>query len=582
MARNSSGETHAYPDPIMQGEAYYRQQQRRNVVRLVLTYLLPLIILTLYFAFQYRQIVIASAKAHLIAIAENQANTLDLFLRERVVNLSNLIDNPKLEIPPSSEAMQSLLGTLRQNSETFVDIGFFDSRGIQVAYAGPYPQLRKRDYSREAWWLALKRARESFVITDIYLGFRNKPHFTIAVSRTIRGEYLVLRATLDPERFYDYIAHLEHPSEVNTSIVNEAGYYQVVTPNVGSPLAQAAIIPPRDPKLNAQEISLRGQTVYYAYSWLRTCNWALIVQSGSDLRRSFGGRSFVGIFAFSAAVIGLILFIIVIRARRIVEDLRRTDRTRAELSDNLLHASRLAAVGELASGIAHEINNPLAIISEEVGLVKDALNPEFKLGKTLEDLKPSLDHIQEAVFRCRDITRKLLAFVRKTDLHLETYDIHLVIEDMLQGFYQHEIAVSNVKIVKRFAGQPAMVRMDKNQIQQVFLNLINNAIDAIRERGEITITTAVRDGRVYASVSDTGVGMTQEQLNKIFLPFFTTKEVGKGTGLGLSISYGIIKSLGGNISVGSTLGEGSTFTIDLPLVNAASAATGAGGEGVSP
>jgi two-component system NtrC family sensor kinase len=240
---------------------------------------------------------------------------------------------------------------------------------------------------------------------------------------------------------------------------------------------------------------------------------------------------------------------------------------RAELSDSLLHASKLAAVGEMASGIAHEINNPLAIINEEVGLIKDSLNPEFKMGRSIEDLKLSLDHIQEAVFRCRDITRKLLSFVRRTEMNLQTYDIHEVIDDVLQGFYEHEIAVSNIEIVRKYAGQPALIVADKNQLEQVFLNLINNAIDAIKGRGSITISTSLDNDRVYTAVSDTGIGMTQEQLNRTFVPFFTTKEVGKGTGLGLSISYGIVKSLGGNISVTSTYGVGSTFTVDLPLAS---------------
>ena len=565
MASPSEKDTLAYPDTTLQGERYYRHLLRRNILRLALTYLLPMVILTLYFAFQYRQLLIESAKAHLKSIAENQANTLDLFLRERVVNLSNTIDDPKLELPPSPTVMQALLSTLKQNSETFVDIGFFDSSGIQAAYAGPYPQLEKRDYSREAWWISLREDRDRFIITDIYMGFRQRPHFTIAVSRIIEGQYVVLRATLDPEKFSDYIARLEHPSETFTSIVNEAGYYQVVTPQMGKTLALSSIIPPRNPSLNAEVIDINGTPIYYGYAWLRTCGWALIVQAAGGLGSGGGGSVFFKIFAFSSAMIVLIFSVIMIRARSIVREVKLADRERAELSDNLVHASKLAAVGELASGIAHEINNPLAIINEEVGLIKDMANPEFGMSKSIADLKPGLDNIEEAVFRCRDITRKLLAFVRKTEMNLQTYDIHEVVDGVLHGFYGHELAVSNIEIVKNYHSQPLPIVADKNQLQQVFLNLINNAIDAMKGSGRITIATSSNNARAVVTVADTGCGMTQEHLDKIFLPFFTTKEVGKGTGLGLPISYGIIKSLGGNISVTSTVGEGSTFTIDLPL-----------------
>ncbi|MBM3789038.1 MAG: hypothetical protein FJW35_01670 [Acidobacteria bacterium] len=564
MSSSPTTDLHSYPDPILHGERYYQHLQRRNILRLILTYLLPLVILTVYFGFQYRQLIIEGNKAHLKAIAENQANTLDLFLRERVVNLSNLIDDPRIELPPSAEAMMNLLATLKQNSETFVDIGFFDSNGVQIAYEGPYPQLENRDYSGEAWWVALKNKADPFIITDIYLGFRQRPHFTIGVSRVLRGQYVVLRATLDPEEFSDYIAHLEHPSEVYTSIVNQAGYYQVVTPQMGAALALSSIIPPRSPKLDSQEIVLGGDRIYYGYSWLRTCDWALIVQATSDMGGGPGGGTIINIVAFSAAVILLIFSIIVARARKIVREVRKADIARAELTDNLLHASKLAAVGELASGIAHEINNPLAIINEEVGLIKDMMDPEFKMSRSLEDLKPGLNNIEEAVFRCRDITRKLLAFVRRTELNLQTYDIHEVIDGVVKGFYAHELAVSNVELSSDYWSEPLFVAADRNQLQQVFLNLITNAIDAVEDRGRIAIATSLADGRVYISVADSGVGMTQELLDKIFLPFFTTKQVGKGTGLGLSISYGIIKSLGGNISVTSTLGQGSTFTIDLP------------------
>jgi two-component system NtrC family sensor kinase len=158
---------------------------------------LPLVALTVYFAFQYRRLLIEIGKTNLKTIAANQADTLDLFLRERALNLSNLIDNPKLQLPPTSAAMHTMLNTLRSNSEVFVDVGFFDSNGIQVIYAGPLPWLEKRDYSRESWWYALKDKKDNFVITDNYLGFRQKPHLTIAVSRIINNQYVALRAALD-------------------------------------------------------------------------------------------------------------------------------------------------------------------------------------------------------------------------------------------------------------------------------------------------------------------------------------------------------------------------------------------------
>lgn len=179
-------------------EQHYRDFKRKNIIRLLLTYLAPLILLTIYFFIQYNAIVSEGRRLHLRAIAENQANTLDLYLSERLVNISNLIDDPKFETPPASIVTQAYLEKLQKNSEAFVDVGYFDSSGVQVAYAGPYSSLEKRNYSAESWYLGLKTSDENFIITDIYLGFRQQPHFTIAVSRILDGQFAVLRATLSP------------------------------------------------------------------------------------------------------------------------------------------------------------------------------------------------------------------------------------------------------------------------------------------------------------------------------------------------------------------------------------------------
>ena len=554
-----------YPDPSLYNLRYYQELQRKNVIRLVLTYLVPLIILSVYLQFQYQAIIDESRRAHLITVAESQAKTVDLFLRERVANISNLIDDPKLHIPPSQEDMQKLLINLRKNSATFVDIDFFDSTGMQITYAGPYPALEKRNYAKEPWFIKLKNMPNNFITTDIYLGFRKQPHFTLAVSRVIGDKYTVLRTTLDPKKFYDYLSSLEGSKEIYTSIINQDGYYQLMTSNVGTLQERALIMPPKHPKLNAERIKIKGESIFYAYAWLNTCEWVLIVQWVSQESQALFTNIHLPILAFSAMTIFLILVIIIIRAKKIVLTIREVDKTRAELSDSLLQASKLAAVGELASGIAHEINNPLAIINEEVGLIQDAMDPKFKLQEIMDNLTEHLDNIKEAVFRCRDITYKLLAFVRKSETNLQLYDIHQLIDEVVTGFYESELAVSDIKIIRNYDSGVIKVQTDKNQLQQVFLNLINNAIDAIQGSGSITISTFWDENRLKIYISDTGKGMNQEQLEKIFMPFYTTKKEGKGTGLGLSISYGIIKNLGGEISAESILGEGSTFILELPV-----------------
>ena len=545
----------------MEHGEYYRDCRRRTLFRLLLTYFAPLVLLTIYFFIQYSAMVSASRRLHLKAIAENQANTLDLFLSERLVNVANLIDDPKFQLPPGSGIMQSFLEKLQMSSAAFVDVGYFDSAGIQAAYAGPFPALEKRNYSSEPWYLALKKEPHNFIITDIYLGFRAKPHFTIAVSRIIAGQYVVLRATLDPGKIYEYIASLEGAQEVYTSIVNRAGYYQLVTSHIGTPLETSSFVPPLTPRLGAQQVKIKDRSFSYAYSWLRNADWALIVQWSAQREEGVFSRVPRGFLGISAAVILLTLVIILRRARKVVELQMESDRTRRQLE----HAAKLASVGELSAGIAHEINNPLAVISEEAGLVKDLMNPELGPPARPEELIIHLDNIHESVFRCRDITGKLLGFVRRSETELKLHDLHRLIDDVVDGLLGREIAVSNIEIIRQYSPDVPPLVTDGNQLQQVLLNILNNAADAITGRTrKITIRTSRAQDYVRIALTDSGKGMTSEQLDRIFDPFYTTKDVGKGTGLGLSVSYGIIKNLGGKIEVESSVGAGSTFTIVLP------------------
>ncbi|MFH1760175.1 MAG: ATP-binding protein, partial [bacterium] len=544
--------------------------RRKNIVRLVLTYLVPLIILIIYFQFQYRSILKERHLAQLKTIAESQSRTIDLFLRERVVNLSNLIDDPKLHIPPTGYIMKDLLSKLKKTSETFVDIDFFDSTGNKLAYEGPYPLLEKKNYSHEKWFTNLRKLPGSFIITDIYLGFRKKPHFTIAVSRIINGNYFVLRTTLDPQKFYEYTSSLEGAREIYTMIINKKGYYQIISPNIGNLLGYSTIIPPKTPRLNADKTNINGKSVIYAYSWLENCDWALIVRRITENEKISISSMYGHVIAFSTMIILLIFTVIVIRAGRIVKNIEEADKTRAQLSDDLLHASKLAAIGELAAGIAHEINNPLAAINEEAGLIKDLINPEYNQKVNVLELAPYLDSIQDSVFRCRDITHKLLKFVRKKEIDLNNHDINSLIQEIVEGLPGNKIKETNINITGNYGTDIPCILTDKNQLQQVILNMLNNSIDAIGEsKGSITIQTSLEKNYLVIQIVDTGKGMYNEQLEKIFIPFYTTKGVGKGTGLGLSVSYGIIRSLGGEIDVSSRPGEGSTFTIKLPKLKGA-------------
>ncbi len=251
--------------------------------------------------------------------------------------------------------------------------------------------------------------------------------------------------------------------------------------------------------------------------------------------------------------------------RELLGKVRKANEQKCFLDEQLIQSHKLAAIGELSSGIAHEINNPLAIIGQETEWVNHLLqSDELRNFNQVHDLTDSLREITRQVERCKDITLRLLNFARKMEPLLQRVDVNRLIEDMIK-LVDRETRQQNITIVRRFQKDLPPVVSDAPLLRQVILNLLNNAAYAIQKDGAITLTTRPADhGQVEILVTDTGSGIRKEDLGKIFNPFFTTKPPGKGTGLGLSICHRIIVKLGGRISVTSELGHGTTFTIRLP------------------
>jgi two-component system NtrC family sensor kinase len=546
--------------------SHYREVFWHTLSRLILLYFVPLLFLAVFFHLQYRQIILDTEKAHLEVIAEHQANTLDLFLRERLVNLANVIDDPLFRQTRGSKAfLRGALGRLRLTSKAFSDLGTVDSSGTLLAYNGPVDFTSSVTYAKEPWFQELMPGDRQAMITDIYLGFRNEPHFTIAVRREWKGQVLVLRSALSPERIYEFLTTLEGAGEVNASVVNRGGIFQVVTPRVGTPLETSRYCPPATPSRGYVDASAASCPTDFSYAWLREVPWALVVENANPDART-GSLSWIPRNLIPITLVFFIVgvMVVLLRTRQLTRRQLAMEEHEAELTGQLVQAAKLASVGELAAGIAHEINNPLAIIAEETGLLKDMMDPEFAENDAELNLEEHLEVIYQAVFRCRDITRKLLTFVRHTEVKVESHDLHAILDDVLDGMLGNELTLANVKTVRRYSPEVLRVVTDRNQLVQVLVNLVKNAIDAMTDGGTLTVQTIHKDRHVAVSVQDTGCGMTPEQLEKVFMPFFTTKEPGKGTGLGLSVSLSIIKHFGGNMYVDSTPGQGSAFTVELP------------------
>jgi two-component system NtrC family sensor kinase len=261
-------------------------------------------------------------------------------------------------------------------------------------------------------------------------------------------------------------------------------------------------------------------------------------------------------YAVASVLLAALSFVTV---RQVLSQKARAERQKELSDEQLLQSQKLASIGELSAGIAHEINNPLAIIRQEAEWLLHLLKKESP--QDLGEIKNCLTEIVHQVDRGREITHNLLNFARRRQPVVQGFDLNRLIEDMAL-LVEKEAQNQRITIMKQF--QP-MITSDSPLLRQVVLNLLNNAIQAIGQDGTVTIITqAGENNQVLIQINDTGCGIPKEQLAQIFDPFFTTKPQGKGTGLGLSICHGIIERLGGKISVASEVGQGSSFTIKLP------------------
>jgi signal transduction histidine kinase len=271
----------------------------------------------------------------------------------------------------------------------------------------------------------------------------------------------------------------------------------------------------------------------------------------------------LGLAAFLFLSIILILGVILNQATHMVNRIHMADEKRVMALHQAEYANKLASIGRLASGVAHEINNPLAIINEKAGLIRDL----FTLTKTYENdakLMSLVDSILFSVKRCGKITRRLLRFARQMDMNIESINLKETIHDVL-GFLEKEAEYRSITVDVNVSNIPVF-ESDRGKLQQIFLNIINNAFAAMRDGGTLEIAAKFKeDNLVSVTIADDGCGIPKDDIGHIFEPFFSTKTGQDGTGLGLSITYALVRELGGSISVNSFEGEGTVFTVNFPI-----------------
>ncbi|HET97980.1 MAG TPA: sensor histidine kinase [Desulfurivibrio alkaliphilus] len=498
-------------------------------------------------------------------LLNDNMRAVSFFLQERRAALQFVIQTHTLAELADERGLALNLEGLRSSVGGFVDLGLFDGSGRHFRYSGPY-SLQDLDYAAESWFQEVVTA--GVHISDFYRGFRDDPHLVIALRRDMDdGSFYILRATLSTEWFNAQLAQFKRSGYGEAFLVNRQGIVQTPTMNYGEVLQRVRL--PELPSFTEEfrvfpGVDEDGRELIIGYAVIPDAPFILmVIQRKSEVLRSWVQTRLV-ITAFVAVSIILIILVILGVTTRLVNKLYQADHERIKAMQEAEQVGKLASVGRLAAGVAHEINNPLAIINEKAGLMRDLLvhgNQETRLVR----MPVLLDAIREAVERCAVITRRLLGFARHLESRWQEVRIQDVIEEVL-AFHGKEAEYRNINLCVDVAPEVPVFVSDRGKLQQIFLNLVSNAFAAIGDGGHIYITgTMKNEAQVLVTVTDDGTGIPAVDLKRIFEPFFSTRTQRGGTGLGLSITYGLVRELGGNIQVESAVGVGTRFFVTLPL-----------------
>ena len=552
---------------------HYKALQRKIVLVMAAAAIIPLLILAAINYAEFQAAFLQEAQAPFRSMVAKTKNSFELFLAERSSTVSLIASIYSYDDLAEAHTLRRIFLAMQKEFSGFADLGLINEDGRLVNYVGPYyKELEGVDYSEQEWFHKV-RVRNRFT-SEVFAGFRRFPHVVIAVRHTTPdGQSWIVRATLDTTPFTKLIAAMNLEPGSDAFLLNRSGILQTDSVFYGKTMEKIPFTMPQagfDATVIESTDSL-GRTMLVAFAAIPETDFVLMAvkTTGGFLRSWLMVRTdLLLVFVLSAL---LIYFVAARAVGRLIERLRRSDEKREQAMLQMEHTQKLSSIGRLAAGIAHEVNNPLAIINEKAGLLQDIveLEPDFPRKNMFEE---QLASIASAVQRCKDITQRMLGFARRMDVKIELLNVNDMVRETLT-FLEKEALHRQVAIELELDDALPRVPCDRGQLQQVFLNVLTNALAAVSEGGKTVIRSfAAETDTIAVSFTDNGVGMDEETVKHIFEPFFTTKGE-EGTGLGMSIIYGIVKRHGGDILVDSEPGRGSTITIILPLRQPGTGAT---------
>ena len=542
----------------------YRRLRLNIILLILLISLTPFLLLGGIISYEFSSMSRSGLEEQIKYRARVQANAVDLYLRGRAAILSGMADLHNIDSLMEGEGLARLLEIINIRSGGFVDLGVIDDKGEHLAYVGPY-NLEGLNYYRQDWFAEVMS--KGLYISDVYTGYRKIPHYIMAVRRQENEHAWILRATIDSDAFNLFVREAKVGKTGDAFIINLQGLFQTQPRFDGEILGDSGL----NPSLFGEGAVIErrtgdGRRILLAGSWLKNTDWLLVITQdaaegmGAFFKTRNAQRLYMGLGC--CAIVLITIFTTHLSVRR----LEKTYQRRGELNAKLLQADKLAALGKMAAGIAHEVNNPLAVIGEKTGWMEDLLEEEeFRGSPNYQEYKTSLEKISLHVERARKIIYNMLSYARKMEPHLEDINVNDVVNQTVT-FLDNMARINDIEIETDLQPDLPIIAGDQAKLQQVFLNLINNAMDAIGKDGRVHVRTGNENSHITVDIHDDGPGIPKALQRKIFDPFFTTKQEGNGTGLGLWICFDIVQNMGGTIRLESAEGEGSTFSVALPIV----------------
>lgn len=544
---------------MQKDKAYYSRLKRKFSHTLILIALLPLFMISWSTSQFYQNTCLENTTNALSNALENRKQVIDFFLNKQKEKLDELMGLYSYDQLRDQSELERIFSAISPGG--FVDLGLIDSTGKHISYVGPYRhQLLDKTYEKAPWFHEVMM--NGSYISDIFLGFRNVPHFIVAVADPLRR--WVLRATINSELFYGLVRNLQTGEAGDAFIVNRAGEFQTPSRQGGEflPVEEG-----RDLLAHHEGTDVRriGEFLYVS-SWLKNGEWLIVVKAeAKGVYKTFQQARNLDLIALLIAAL-LIITASKLIIRYMVNKIEESDREKAIFDSQMLQVEKMASLGIMAAGLAHEVNNPLQLITDQADWIRELLDEEDPATvRNMDEYRKSAEKIKTHVTRASNVTHRLLGFSRKMEAQKGAVNVNKLLDEVT-SFVLNEASINNITVNQHFQDDIPVIVTDSAQLQQVFLNLLNNSMDAIGKDGAIDITTRADNKNIIIKFEDSGPGIKKEIMDRIFDPFFTTKDPGKGTGLGLSISYHIIQTLGGKIEVGNRKMGGAVFTLALPII----------------